>query len=94
MKGAVGFPIRQNGYCEQVIGSIRRACLDHVIVLNARHFRRILKEYLAYYHESRTHLGLDKDCPVSRPIADLDAGNIKSEPVLGELLHRYYRDAA
>ncbi len=56
----------QNGYCERVIGSIRRECLDHVIVLNERHLRRVLKEYLVYYHESRTHLGLAKDCPVPR----------------------------
>ncbi len=51
----------QNGYCELVIGSIRRECLDHVIVLNERHLRLVLKEYVAYYHESRTHLGRAKE---------------------------------
>jgi putative transposase len=56
----------QNGYCERVIGTIRRECLDHVIVLSERHLPRVLKEYLAYYHESRTHLGLGKDAPEPR----------------------------
>ncbi|MFT5232049.1 MAG: transposase InsO family protein [Candidatus Krumholzibacteriia bacterium] len=58
----------QNGYCERMIGTIRRECLDHVIVLNEKHLRRMLKEYFAYYHESRTHLGLKKDAPVSRSV--------------------------
>jgi transposase InsO family protein len=84
----------QNGYCERVIGSIRRECLDHIIVLNDRHLRRVLKEYLAYYHESRTHLGLDKDAPVSRLVQNCNAGPMTSEPVLGGLHHRYYRAAA
>ena len=84
----------QNGYCERVIGTIRRECLDHVIVLNEKHLRRVLKEYLAYYHESRTHLGLDKDAPVSRPIQSSDVGPIASKPVLGGLHHSYYREAA
>ncbi|MCP4290854.1 MAG: transposase [bacterium] len=84
----------QNGYCERVIGSIRRECLDHIIVLNDRHLRRVLKEYLAYYHGSRTHLGLEKDTPFSRPIQTCDAGPLISEPVLGGLHHRYHRDAA
>ena len=84
----------QNGFCERVIGSIRRECLDHIIVLNDRHLRRVLKEYFAYYHESRTHLGLEKDTPISRPTQTIDAGLIKSEPVLGGLHHRYFRDAA
>ncbi|MBD3220316.1 DDE-type integrase/transposase/recombinase [bacterium] len=84
----------QNGYCERVIGSIRRECLDHVIVLNEQHLRRVLKEYLVYYHESRTHLGLAKDCPVPRAVQSRDAGPVVSAPVLGGLHHRYYRDAA
>jgi len=84
----------QNGYCERVIGTIRRECLDHVIVLNEKHLRQVLKEYLAYYHESRTHLGLDKDAPVSRPIQSSDVGPIASQPVLGGLHHSYYREAA
>jgi transposase InsO family protein len=84
----------QNGYCERVIGTIRRECLDHVIALGERHLRRVLKEYLAYYHESRTHLGLDKDAPVSRPIQSPDVGPVVTKPVLGGLHHRYYREAA
>jgi putative transposase len=84
----------QNGFCERVIGSIRRECLDHIIVLNDRHLRRVLKEYFAYYHESRTHLGLKKDAPASRPVQCCNAGPMISEPVLGGLHHRYFRDAA
>ncbi len=84
----------QNGYCERVIGSIRRECLDHVIVLNEAHLRRVLKEYLAYYHDHRTHLGLAKDCPKPRAAQTRDDGPVVSEPVLGGLHHRYYRDAA
>jgi putative transposase len=84
----------QNGYCERVIGSIRRECLDYFIVMNEKHLRRILKEYFSYYHESRTHLGLEKDSPISRPTQIVDAGPIKSEFVLGGLHHRYFRDAA
>ena len=57
----------QNPYVERVIGSIRRECLDHVIILNHRHLRRMLRAYLAYYHRSRTHLGLSKDAPDGRP---------------------------
>jgi transposase InsO family protein len=84
----------QNGYCERVIGTIRRECLDHVIVLGETHLRRVLKEYLAYYHGSRTHLGLEKDAPVSRPIQSPDVGPVASEPILGGLHHRYFREAA
>ena len=53
----------QNPYVERVIGSIRRECLDHVIIVNESHLRRVLRSYLSYYHRSRTHLGLDKDTP-------------------------------
>jgi len=84
----------QNGYCERVIGTIRHECLDHVIVLGEKHLRRVLNEYLAYYHESRTHLGLEKDAPVSRPIQYRDDGIVASKPILGGLHHRYYREAA
>ena len=58
----------QNAFAERVIGSIRRECLDHVVVLNERHLRRILASYLAYYHRSRTHLSLGKDAPDGRPV--------------------------
>ncbi len=60
----------QNGFCERIIGSIRQECLDHLIVLNGKHLRRVLKEYFTYYHESRTHLGLEKDTPDSRVVQD------------------------
>ena len=84
----------QNGYCERIIGSIRRECLDHIVIRNERHLRRVLKEYLAYYHRSRTHLGLEKDAPEPRAAQATDVGPVVSEPVLGGLHHRYYREAA
>ena len=58
----------KNGYVERVIGSIRREFLDHIIVINENHLRKLLKEYFHYYNYQRTHLGLGKDSPVSRPI--------------------------
>ena len=84
----------QNCYVERLIGSIRRECLNHVIVLNENHLRRLLKSYFRYYHESRTHLSLDKDAPVSRPIAPPGDGSIVAVPHLGGLHHRYERRAA
>jgi len=84
----------QNPYVERVIGSIRRECLDHVIVFDGRHLKRVLREYVDYYHRSRTHLGLEKDCPVTRAIELPRLGLIHSEPVLGGLHHRYMRRAA
>ena len=84
----------QNPYVERMIGSILRECLDHVIIFDERHLRRILREYLDYYHRSRTHLGLGKDCPESREIEPPDLGPVASRPVLGGLHHRYYRQAA
>ena len=79
---------------ERVIGSIRRECLDHVIVLHARHLRHILSDYRAYYHEDRTHRSLDQDCPFSRPIESPDQGNLIALPRLGGLHHRYIRQVA
>ena len=84
----------QNPFVERAIGSIRRECLDHVIVLNERHLRRILASYFNYYHRSRTHLSLDKDCPHSRPVQEVDAGKIVAFPQVGGLHHRYQRLAA
>jgi len=84
----------QNPYVERVIGSIRRECLDHVIILDERQLRRVLREYLDYYHRSRTHLGLEKDCPVPREVEPVEIGPVQSEPVLGGLHHRYIRRAA
>jgi len=79
----------QNGYVERLIGSIRRECLDHVIVLNADHLRRLLRAYADDYNNDRTHLGLDKDAPDFRPVEA--EGEIISRPVLGGLHHRYGR---
>ncbi len=84
----------QNPYVERVIGSIRRECLDHVIIFDERHLKRALKEYLGYYHRSRTHLGLEKDCPVVRSVELPSLGPIHTEPVLGGLHHLYTRMAA
>ncbi len=84
----------QNAYVERVIGSIRREYLDHVIVLNARHLRRILSSYFDYYHRSRTHLSLAKDRPDLRPASPPGAGKIVAFPQLGGLHHRYERLAA
>ena len=65
-----------------------------LIVLNERHLRRVLKEYLTYYHGSRTHLGLEKDAPKPLAVQAQNAGPVVSKPVLGGLHHRYYRQAA
>ena len=79
----------QNGFAERLIGSIRRDCLDHVIVLGEAHLRRILKSYARYYNETRTHLALGKDAPVSRPVQR--TGVISSCAILGGLHHHYAR---
>jgi len=84
----------QNPMVERIIGSIRRECLNHVIVLNARHLRHILSDYRAYYHKHRTHRSLDQDCPFSCPIEPPNQGNIIELPLLGGLHHRYTRHAA
>ena len=84
----------QNPYAERVIGSIRRECLNHVIVISDRHLRRILKSYVRYYHESRTHLSLDKDAPESRPIQPNSSDRIVPISEVGGLHHRYERMAA
>ncbi len=79
----------QNGYVERLIGSIRRECLDHLIVFNEVHLRRIMKRYADYYNKARTHLSLGKDSPSNRPIEY--RGVIKPLPILGGLHHRYCR---
>ena len=71
----------QNGFAERLIGSIRRECVDHVIVLGEAHLRRILTKYAAYYNELRTHRSLGKDAPIHRAIQHV--GRIASEPVVG-----------
>jgi transposase InsO family protein len=84
----------QNPYAERLIGSIRRECLDHVIIFNERHLRRVLSSYFQYHHDIRTHLSLGKDCPRPRPIQSPSAGNIIAFPEVGGLHHRYERRAA
>jgi transposase InsO family protein len=79
----------QNGFAERLIGSIRRECLDHVVVFNERHLRHVLLSYMNYYNETRTHLSLDKDAPLSRTVKR--AGRILCRPVLGRLHHQYIR---
>ena len=83
----------QSPYVERLIGSIRRDCLDHVIVLNEAHLMRILAEYFAYYHESRTHQSLEGNAPVPRQIEPPDQGKVISIPQVGGLHHRYARAA-
>ena len=83
----------QNCYVERAIGSIRRECLNHMIVLSEQHLRRILKSYFRYYHESRTHLSLSKDAPESRAIQANELERIVQIPQLGGLHHRYERRA-
>jgi len=84
----------QNSFIERVIGSIRRDCLDHVIVFNEQHLRRILREYFSYYHTCRTHLSLNKDPPQPRAVESAQLGNIVALPRVGGLHHRYMRVTA
>jgi putative transposase len=84
----------QNPHVERLIGSIRRECLDHVVIVNENHLRRVLREYLGYYSEARTHLGLGKDCPEVRAIEPPEAGRVVALPRVGGLHHRYTRRAA
>jgi integrase-like protein len=82
----------QNPYVERLIGSIRRECLDHVIILSERHLRRVLSSYFQYHHDARTHLSLDKDCPRPRAVQLPFEGNrIIALPQIGGLHHRYER---
>ncbi len=84
----------QNAYVERIIGSIRRECLDHIVIFDKRHLRRILSSYVQYYHRTRTHLSLAKDCPQTRPISQPTGGKIIAVPEVGGLHHRYERCAA
>ena len=79
----------QNGYAERLIGSIRRECVDHIIILGERHLRHVLLSYMKYYNEIRTHLCLEKDAPVPRAIGTV--GDILCRPVMGGLHHQYVR---
>jgi putative transposase len=84
----------QNPFAERLIGSIRRECLNHVLVLGERHLRRILTGYFGYYHQARTHLSLAKDTPDVRLVEPASAGRIVEFPEVGGLHHRYLRQAA
>jgi transposase InsO family protein len=79
----------QNGYAERLIGSIRRECLDHVVVFGEQHLRQILLSYMQYYNGARTHLSLKKDAPIPRAVQTV--GRILPTPVLGGLHHQYMR---
>jgi transposase InsO family protein len=79
----------QNGFAERLIGSIRRECLDHIVVFGEAHLRRILRSYACYYNEIRTHRSLDKDAPAFRPVQR--TGIISSRAMLGGLHHHYVR---
>jgi transposase InsO family protein len=79
----------QNGHAERLIGSIRRECLDHIVVFGDAHLRRILADYAGYYNELRTQLSLDKDSPTHRPIQRFC--QLATRPILGGLHHHYGR---
>lgn len=83
----------QNPYAERTIGSIRRECLDHLIVLNERHLRRILRDYFQYYDEARTHLSLGRNAPILREVEPPSKGRLVAVPQVGGLHHRYRRAA-
>jgi putative transposase len=84
----------QNPRVERIFGSIRRECLDYVIIFNETHLRRVLSCYFRYYHQSRMHLSLNKECPDPRRIQPPSAGKIVAFPKVGGLHHRYERRAA
>ena len=84
----------QNAYVERFIGSIRRECLDHIIVFHEAGLRRILKDYFEYYEKCRTHLSLEKDAPISRPVEPPSLGQVIETPKVGGLHHLYTRKAA
>ena len=79
----------QDPHAERLIGTLRRECLDHVLIVGERHLRRMLASYSSYYNESRTHLALEKDAPLRRAIQK--CGAIITTPILSGLHHRYVR---
>src|SRR5467141_2923744 len=84
----------QSAYAERLIGSLRRECLDHIIIFNETSLKRILKTYFDYYEHSRTHLSLEKDAPASRAAQLPELGRVSELPQVGGLHHRYERRAA
>jgi len=83
----------QNPYIDRLIGSLRRECLDHVVVLGEAHLRRLLSAYLRYYHEARPHLALARNAPVPRALQPPSMGKVIALPQVGGLHHRYARAA-
>ncbi len=83
----------QSPYVERLIGSIRRECLDHMIVFSEAHLRRIMTSYFAYYHEVRTHLSLGRNAPIPRKVEPPSRGRVIAIPQVGGLHHRYTRAA-
>ena len=84
----------QSPYVERLVGSIRRECLDRVIVFHERQLRQLLESYLEYYHNVRPHRSLDHDSPVPRPVQSADCDKVIELPLVGGLHHRYLRQAA
>ena len=84
----------QNPYAERLVGSVRRECLDHIVVFSESSLRRTLKSYFDYYLGSRTHLSLDKDSPEPRVVQPCELGTVVELPQVGGLHHRYERRAA
>jgi hypothetical protein len=91
---AVQLNTHANAYAERLIGSIRRECLDHVMVFHEAGLRRILKDYFEYYERCRTHLSLEKDAPVSGAVEPPSLGPVIEIPRVGGLHHLYTRKAA
>ena len=88
LAGSVFLPY-ENGYAERLIGSIRRECLDHIVILGEGHLRRVLEVYATYYNQVRPHLAVAKDAPLARPIQRF--GKIVARPILSGLHHEYCR---
>jgi transposase InsO family protein len=84
----------QNPYVERLVGSIRRECLDRVIVFQERQLRQILESYFEYYHKVRPHRSLSHDSPIPRPVESPDRGKVTEMPLVGGLHHHYRREAA
>jgi putative transposase len=84
----------QNAYVERLIGSIRRECLDHLIVLSAAGLQHLFADYVRYYMTTRTHLSLGKDAPIARPVSSSSMGPVVEIPQVNGLHHRYDRAAA
>jgi putative transposase len=83
-----------NAFAERVIGTLRRECFDHLIVLNVRHAQRLLGQFRDWYNQDRVHLALGKDAPDHRPTEPAELGRVVALPRLGGLHHRYCRRAA